>query len=153
MARYQGQVSVFRASLPLGAEVKDLPPPKNFIDELVFQQLKTLGIPPSAICDDSTFLRRISCDLTGRLPTAEDAEQFLADTDPAKREKWIDKLLESEAYADFFANKWSSILRNKRQQESSPTARTCFTIGFARPCTRTSLTTSSSARFSLRRAR
>jgi hypothetical protein len=118
MARYQGQVSVFRASLPLGAEVKDLPQPKNFIDELVFQQLKTLGVPPSANCDDSTFLRRISCDLTGRLPTADEAEQFLADSDPAKREKWIDKRLESEAYADFFANKWCSILRNKRQQES-----------------------------------
>jgi hypothetical protein len=118
MARYQGQVAVFRASLPLGAVVKDLPQPKNFIDELVFQQLTTLGIPPSPVCDDSTFLRRISCDITGRLPTAEEAEQFLADADPAKREKWIDKRLDSEAYADFFANKWCSILRNKRQQES-----------------------------------
>jgi hypothetical protein len=118
MARYQGQVAVFRASLPLGAVVKDLPQPKNFIDELVFEQLKTLGIPPSPVCDDLTFLRRISCDITGRLPTAEEAEQFLADPDPAKREKWIDKRLDSEAYADFFANKWCSILRNKRQQES-----------------------------------
>ncbi len=118
MARYQGQVSVFRASLPLGAVVKDLPQPKNFIDELVFQQLKTLGVPPSAVCDDSTFLRRISCDITGRLPTAEETEQFLADPDPAKRERWIDKRLDSEAYADFFANKWCSILRNKRQQEN-----------------------------------
>jgi hypothetical protein len=118
MARYQGQVAVFRASLPLGAVVKDLPQPKNFIDELVFEQLKTLGIPPSPVCDDSTFLRRISCDITGRLPTAEESEQFLADPDPAKREKWIDKRLDSEAYADFFANKWCSILRNKRQQES-----------------------------------
>jgi Protein of unknown function (DUF1553)/Protein of unknown function (DUF1549) len=118
MARYQGQVSVFRASLPLGAVVKDLPPPKSFIDELVFQQLTTLGVPPSAECDDPTFVRRTSLDITGRLPTAEETEQFLADPDPAKRQKWIDNLLDSEAYADFFANKWSSILRNKRQQES-----------------------------------
>ncbi|HEV2971970.1 MAG TPA: DUF1549 and DUF1553 domain-containing protein [Pirellulales bacterium] len=118
MARYQGQVAVFRASLPLGAVVKDLPAPKNFIDELVFQQLTTLGVPPSVNCDDSTFLRRTSLDIAGRLPTAEETEKFLADPDPAKREKWIDRLLESEAYADYFANKWSSILRNKRQQES-----------------------------------
>ena len=75
-------------------------------------------MPPSAECDDPTFVRRTSLDITGRLPTAEETEQFLADSDPAKRQKWIDKLLDSEAYADFFANKWSSILRNKRQQES-----------------------------------
>ncbi len=118
MARYQGQVAVFRASLPLGAVVKDLPPAKGFIDELVFKQLTTLGIPPSATSDDSTFLRRICLDITGRLPTAEDAEKFIADTDPAKRQKWIDKLLDSEDYADFFANKWCSILRNKRQMEN-----------------------------------
>jgi hypothetical protein len=118
MARYQGQVAVFRASLPLGAVVKDLPTPTNFIDEHIFEQLKTLGVPPSSACDDSTFIRRIYLDITGRLPTADESEQFLADSNSAKRQKWIDKLLDSEFYADFFANKWSTILRNKRQQEN-----------------------------------
>ena len=59
MARYQGQVAVFRASIPLGVPVESTPPPKNFIDELVFAKLKTLGVPPSAVCDDATFLRRV----------------------------------------------------------------------------------------------
>ncbi|HWB10666.1 MAG TPA: DUF1549 domain-containing protein [Pirellulales bacterium] len=115
MARYQGQVGVFRATLPLGIAVNDLPPAKNFIDEFVFKKLKTLGVPPSAVCDDATFIRRTSIDLSGRLPSPEETEAFVADQDPAKRDKLIDRLLDSPSYADYFANKWSAILRNKRR--------------------------------------
>jgi len=115
MARYQGQVDVFRATIPLGMAVENLPPVRNFIDELVFKKLQTLGIPPSPLCDDSTFIRRVTIDLAGRLPTAEETEQFLADADPAKRDRLIDRLLDSADYADYFANKWSAILRNKRR--------------------------------------
>lgn len=57
MARYQGQVSTFRATLPLGAQIADLPEPANLIDEAVFSKLRLLGVPPSAVCDDSTFIR------------------------------------------------------------------------------------------------
>lgn len=114
MARYQGQVAVFRAALPLGAPVNNIPPAKNFIDESVFKQLRTLGIPPSAVCDDSTFIRRTSIDIAGRLPTADETKRFLADNDPAKRARWIDGLLDSPGYADYFATKWTSVLRNKR---------------------------------------
>ncbi len=55
MVRYQGKVAVFRATVPLGAPVENLPPPRNFIDELVFAKLKALGMPPSEPCDDATF--------------------------------------------------------------------------------------------------
>ena len=115
MARYQGQVGVFRASIPLGINVDNLPPTKNFVDEFVFKKLKTLGVPPSPVCDDSTFIRRVSVDLAGRLPTPEESEAFLADQDPAKRDKLVNRLLDSADYADYFANKWSAILRNKRR--------------------------------------
>jgi hypothetical protein len=115
MARYQGQVAVFRATIPLGAKVEAFPPPRNLIDQFVFEKLKALGVPPSAPCDDATFIRRTAIDVAGRLPTPDETRAFLADPDPAKRDRWIDDLLASESYADYFANKWSAVLRNKRE--------------------------------------
>ncbi len=114
MARYQDKVSVFRATLPVGAPVGTLPPERNFIDKAVFARLKEVGIPPSGICIDTTFLRRVTLVLASRLPSAEEARLFTSDTAPDKRSRWIDRLLESGEYADTFANYWSSLLRNRR---------------------------------------
>lgn len=114
MVRYQSQVDVFRAMVPLGVEVTKLPEEKNFVDTLVFKQLKKLGLPPSQLCDDSTFIRRATLDVCGRLPTKEESEKFLADKSKDKHAKLIDRLLESEDYGYYFANKWSAILRNRR---------------------------------------
>ena len=116
MARYQGQVATFRATVPLGADVSGLPQPRNFVDEAVFGKLRTLGIPSSPPCDDATFLRRVSVDITGTTPTEEQVRLFLADKDPRKRDKLIDKLIASPEYADYFTNKWSMILRNRRRR-------------------------------------
>ncbi len=69
MVRFQGEVGVFRAVIPQGLPVANLPPEKTLVDKHVFASLKQLGIPPSALCDDSTFIRRVTVDLTGRLPT------------------------------------------------------------------------------------
>ena len=115
MARYQGQVSTFRASIPLGADTANIPAPANFVDEAVFAKLKMLGIPPSELCDDATYLRRVHIDITGTLPTDDEAKAFLADTSADKREKLVDRLLGTEAYADYFANKWNLVLRNKKR--------------------------------------
>ena len=114
MIRYQGRVAVFRATVPLGATVTDLPTPRNYVDELVFAKLKEMGMPPSDACDDATFLRRVSIDIAGHLPTLEETRRFIAGTAPDKRDKLIDALLASPEYADYFANKWSALLRNKR---------------------------------------
>ena len=114
MVRYQGKVTVFRATVPLGAKVGGLPKPANFIDDLVFAKLRTIGMPPSPECDDATFIRRVSLDIAGRVPDLDETRKFVADADPAKRDKLIDVLLGSAEYADFFANKWSALLRNKR---------------------------------------
>ena len=114
MIRYQAQVAVFRATIPLGATVTNLPVAHNFIDELVFKKLKTIGMPPSDKADDATFLRRVTVDVAGRLPSAAETTQFLADTRADKRQRWVDQLLESPDYADHFANKWTALLRNKR---------------------------------------
>ncbi|MGE3806336.1 MAG: DUF1549 domain-containing protein [Gemmataceae bacterium] len=125
MARYQAHVDVFRAIVPLGAPVANLPAAKNFVDELVFKQLQRLGLPPSAPCDDGTFIRRVTIDIAGRLPTREETEQFVADKDAQKHEKLVDRLLASPDYAYYFAAKWSAVLRNRRRaanDDTKPTA-------------------------------
>lgn len=125
MVRFQDQVAAFRATVPMGLSVQT-PGPRNFIDQHVFAKLKTLGIPPSGLCDDATFVRRASLDITGMLPTAERVEKFLANKDPKKRDKLIDELLASPAYGDYFANKWNHMLRNQRTGTSGQTV----TLGF-----------------------
>ena len=115
MVRFQGAVTVFRAVIPQGLPVEEIAGLTDPIDVHVFAKLKELGIPPSPVCDDQTFIRRVTVDVAGRLPTADEARQFIADADPDKRNRLIDRLLESEGYGDYFANKWSAVLRNKRR--------------------------------------
>jgi hypothetical protein len=107
-------VSVHAASVPLGAPVTNLPTARNFVDELVFANLKRLGIPPSDLADDSTFVRRVTLEITGRLPTQEEARAFIESKAADKQDTLIRSLLDTPEYADFFANKWAAILRNKR---------------------------------------
>ena len=126
MVRYQGLVSVYSASIPLGAPVENLPPVKNFIDTLVFANLKQIGVPPSPVCGDATFLRRASLDICGHLPTAEEAKAFLASTEAGKRDKLIETLLASADYADYFAGKWAPLLHNKRDAATDITANFAF---------------------------
>jgi len=118
MGRYQGQVATFVASIPLAESAGDFPEPYNEIDVAVMSQLKSLGIPVSEICDDSTFLRRVTLDIAGRLPKIAEIEAFVSDNDINKRSATIERLLGRGEYADFFANKWVSILRNRRDKPS-----------------------------------
>ncbi len=115
MVRFQGQVGVFRAIIPQGLPIPATPPEKTFIDTLVFAKQRQLGIPPSPLCDDATFIRRVSIDVAGRLPTVSEVEQFIADPDAGKRDRLVDRLVDSPGYADYFSNKWATVLRNKRR--------------------------------------
>lgn len=126
MVRYGGRVAVCSVSIPLGAPVTQLPQARNFIDELVFANLKQIGVPASPVCDDSTFLRRVSLDIAGRLPTAEETKAFLAAKAPDKRDRAIETLLDSPDYADYFANKWTALLKNKRDDNADMTANFAF---------------------------
>jgi hypothetical protein len=114
MARYMGQVTVFRATIPLdragagGAEFRQV----NFVDELAVAKWKKLGLAPSATCTDSEFIRRLSLDLCGKLPSSDAIRALLADTRPDKRSRLIDRCLDDRDYASFFALRWGSILRN-----------------------------------------
>src|SRR5262249_25544726 len=114
MARYLGHVAVFRAIVPHGQPLKDIPGfhANNYVDELAAARWKKLGLRPSPPCDDATFLRRVTVDLCGRLPTTGEARAFLGDTASDKRAKLINKLLDSPDYPAYFAMRWGSILRN-----------------------------------------
>ncbi|MCY2985331.1 MAG: DUF1549 and DUF1553 domain-containing protein [Planctomycetota bacterium] len=115
MARFQGQVAVFRASVPIVGGTNEWPEPTNPIDSAVIAQLRSLNIPMSRVCDEPTFLRRATLDIAGRLPTIAEVENYGQDNSLDKRAKLIDRLLASDDYADHFANKWMLILRNRRE--------------------------------------
>jgi hypothetical protein len=114
MARYMGQVAVFRAQIPLGKTIAAYPafPPNNYIDELAVARWKKLGLVPSESCADHEFLRRVTVDLIGRLPTSIEIVAFEKDKMPTRRSKVIDRLLDDPDYAAFSAMRWGTILRN-----------------------------------------
>lgn len=124
MARFMGQVAVFTAIRPHGSPLSEIPDfqPLNAIDRLAAEKWKKLGILPSPVCDDPTFIRRVTLDLCGRLPTVDEARAFLASTDANKRQQLIDRLLDSPDYAAFFAMRWGVILRNSQLAGSTKAA-------------------------------
>lgn len=89
--------------------------PRTAIDDLVFARLEKLGLKPAKPCSDAVFVRRVYLDVIGTLPTAREASQFLESRASNKREALIDRLLEREEYADYWAMKWSDLLRVKAE--------------------------------------
>ena len=115
MARFMEKFAVCTVLIPMPgtvpAEVYAKLPRNNFIDGHVWSKLQQLGITPSDSASDATFHRRAFLDVIGRLPTPDETRAYLKDADPKKREKLIDRLLERPEYADFWANKWTDLLR------------------------------------------
>lgn len=101
------RIGVIRKPVPEIA----LPPVNNFIDENVFAKLQKFHLVPSDLSSDGEFLRRICLDLTGRLPPAHRAREFLENPDPSKREELIDILLESPEYHDFWTYRFADLFR------------------------------------------
>ncbi len=85
--------------------------PRNFIDEQIFATLERTRTNPSALCDDQAFVRRVHLDLTGLLPAAQAARDFVGSTDADKRSKLIGRLLESQQFNDLQALRWADLLR------------------------------------------
>jgi len=112
MARYLGTIAPAFFTLPQTrkAPYPDVPT-NNVIDKLVVENLKRLNIVPSPLCTDTEFIRRVTLDTIGRLPEPAEVQSFVADKDPAKRAKTIDKLMAQPAFADFRALRLSDLLR------------------------------------------
>ena len=118
MARFNGFVTVFRATVPRGGDSAAFDfKPNTVVDTHTSNKWKELNIAPSALATDEVFMRRAYLDLTGTLPEVNDVLAFAESKDAAKREKLIDKLLETPEYAYYFANKWADILRVKRRNQ------------------------------------
>jgi hypothetical protein len=91
------------------------PHPAGQLDRIVFAKLSTLGIEP-VLCSDAVFVRRAYLDVIGTLPTAAEARKFIEDLDAKnKRRLLIDRLLERDEFADYWAMKWGDILRIKAE--------------------------------------
>lgn len=114
-ARFVDKFAVANVLIPLPGQVDAAVyanlPRNNFIDGHVWDKLKRLGLTASDLAPDSTFHRRAFLTVIGRLPTPEETRAYLADADPKKRERLIDRLLARPEYADFWANKWADLLR------------------------------------------
>jgi hypothetical protein len=97
--------------LPKGLQFT-FPPvtPSNYIDELVNDKLRKLRIAPSGVCSDEIFVRRVYLDLVGLVPTIEEYQQFMSSTDPDKRAKLVDMLLERKEFTEVWVSKWAEWL-------------------------------------------
>jgi len=115
MARFMGAIATCRVLIPLAGEISDDYyadlPRNNFIDDKVWDKLQLLGITASSPAVDSKIVRRLFIDIIGRLPTPQEAQQYINDTTRDKQAKLVDWLLEQPEYADHWANKWTDLLR------------------------------------------
>lgn len=115
MARFMDRIAtcdiiIPRSEVVPAKEYAQLPV-NNFIDELVWKRLQKLNITPSGPCNDQVYLRRVTTDLCGRIPTPEEVQTFLEDESADKRKKLVDRLVLEPDFADHWANKWMDLLR------------------------------------------
>ena len=87
-------------------------PKRNFIDDEIFDKLSQAGIAPASISKDEEFLRRVTLDITGRIPTSDQVKQFLNDKTPDKRDKVISSLVGSPEYVDRWTMFYGDLLKN-----------------------------------------
>ncbi|MFM7057730.1 MAG: DUF1549 domain-containing protein [Planctomycetota bacterium] len=131
MASYLGHVDLFQGLIP---QPQPLTPAEqqhlrltsasaNLIDRLVAVRLQQLNLPAAAPCNDAVFHRRVFLDLIGTLPTSAESRTFLADTQPDRRERLVDRLLQRPEFNDYWALKWADLLRVNRRTLGRKAAR------------------------------
>ena len=123
MVRYEGQATVSTFVVPYHQQLELVDwQSGNMIDEFAAEKFLDLGLRPSPLCDDATFIRRSFLDCIGTLPSPELTQEFIDDSDPDKRQRLIDRLLGltgdptldtfNDLYAAYWTLKWSDLVRN-----------------------------------------
>jgi hypothetical protein len=87
----------------------------NFIDRHIFSALQTAGVPPAKPASDYEFIRRVTLDLTGRIPNKDRLLSFMADGSPDKREKLVDELLNAPEWLDKWTMFFGDLYQNTQQ--------------------------------------
>ncbi len=113
-AWFSSQIVLARFSSPFPNDIPDevftQAPRRNFIDDLVLEQLQRLRLKPSPRSTDAEFIRRVFIDTAGILPTPDETRDFLADKSVDKRDRLIDQLLARKETVDYWAYRWSDML-------------------------------------------
>ena len=120
---YSNQVAAARIAVPqAGADAGVFKHAErhNFIDALVLDKLQSLGIPPSPLCTDAEFIRRLYLDAAGILPTPPEVHKFLADKRSDKRARLIDALMKRPEFVDYWTYRWSDLLLLSTAKLSQP---------------------------------
>ena len=123
MVRFEGYAQIAMFVIPYRDDVTLTDwKSHNYVDELAAVKFRELGLTPSPLCDDQTFVRRAFLDCIGTLPSPEETTAFVASTDPQKRQQLIDRLLGltgdpnldiyNDAYSAHWTLKWSDLIRN-----------------------------------------
>lgn len=119
LARYEGAYAA--TTLTVMGNRKNYREPEteawSRVDELVAEKWRRVKVVPSDVCDDATFLRRVFLDLTGLPPSSDEVRDFIDDQTPTrlKRSKVVDQLIGSEAYVEYWTNKWADLLQVNRK--------------------------------------
>ncbi len=96
-----------------GAELPEVKPGSsvgNDIDRFILARLKKEQVKPAPLCNDWTFMRRVSLNLIGTPPTPEFVEEFMTDKSPNRRTQFIDRMLEHPGWADHWVGYWQDVL-------------------------------------------
>jgi hypothetical protein len=90
-----------------------MPLAKGEIDRLISRELSKIGVKPAPRTTDEQFLRRVTVDLVGRLPTPAELDAFVKEKRPDKRAKVVDRLLASDDYARHWARYWREVFASR----------------------------------------
>ncbi len=111
MVRYSGRAAMARLTVPFALDRPFDFPSKNVVDIKAAAKWRELGLAPSPLCTDAEFLRRAMLDTIGTTPSPDEVEDFIADSDPNKRARIVEQILDRPEYVDYWTLKWGDVLR------------------------------------------